>query len=154
MNAERQLLREPDVFPVAEVIADGLGGANVAYVKFVDGLRNHGVSLMDWRYYNDGKAWLSKGEYKRTTARGTEKVKLIFWLSIWDGFFKVSFLFGFDMREELLSLPLGAETKELIKNATPMGKTARFMPVVLDITEESQLDDVYTLSEFRKMKVK
>jgi hypothetical protein len=32
-----------------------------------------------------------------------------------------------------------------------MGKTARFMPVVLDITDESQLGDVYTLSEFRKI---
>ncbi|NAB25088.1 DUF3788 family protein, partial [Enterococcus durans] len=36
----------------------------------------------------------------------SQKVKPIFWLSIWDGFFKVSFHFSEKMREELVTLSL------------------------------------------------
>ncbi|HJG22377.1 MAG TPA: DUF3788 domain-containing protein [Enterococcus durans] len=78
-------------------------------------MKSQGITLMDWRFYNDGKAWLSKGEDKWTTSRGSQKVKPIFWLSIWDGFFKVSFHFPEKMREELVTLSLREEIKEKIK---------------------------------------
>jgi len=109
---------------------------------------------MDWRYYNDGKAWLSKGEYKWTTARGTDKVKPIFWMSIWEGFFKTAFFFSTDVRDELLFLPLSDDANEVIKNAKPMGKTARFIPIVFGIKNDTQLNDVYMVAQFRKEKVK
>ena len=90
MNTAQQLLRDANVKPTAEIIADGLGATNTTYTKFIEELKKYNISLMDWRYYNDGKAWLSKGEYKWTTARGTNKVKPIFWLSIWEDAFRVS----------------------------------------------------------------
>ena len=152
--SNQQLLRDPGVEPTSEVLAEGLGAANSVYVKFIEGLKDYGITLMDWRYYNDGKAWLSKGEYKWTTPRGTNKVKPIFWLSIWDGFFKVSFFFGSEIQKELLELPISQNAKEIIKNARPMGKTMRFMPVVLDIANEAQLSDIYVLTEFKKVRVK
>jgi len=79
---EQQLLRDPDVQPTSEILAEGLREADKAYTKFVKALESYDISLMDWRFYNDGKAWLSKGEYKWTTPRGANKVKPIFWLSI------------------------------------------------------------------------
>ena len=39
---------------------------------------------MEWRYYNDGKAWLCKVVNKKKT---------VFWLSIWEHYFKTSFYF-------------------------------------------------------------
>ena len=147
---EQQLLRNPDIEPTNEVIAEGLGAAYKTYIKFIKELERYGITLMDWRFYNDGKAWLSKGEYKWTTPRGTNKVKPIFWLSIWSGFFKVSFFFGFDIQEELLQLSISQNARDRIKNAKPMGKTMRFLPIVFDISTEMQLDDLYILSEFRK----
>lgn len=150
----QQLLRDPNIQPTDEVIAEGLGGANSAYVKFIDGLKAFGVSLMDWRYYNDGKAWLSKGEHRWTTPRGTDKVKPIFWLSIWEGFFKVSFFFSESVQDELLGLPISGEVKESIKSAKAMGKTMRFMPVIVDIENDALLSDVYELVNYRKIKVK
>ncbi len=150
---EQQLLRDPSIKPTSEVIAKGLGSANNTYSKFIDGLKQRDITLMDWRYYNDGKAWLSKGEYKWATPRGTNKVKPIFWLSIWAGFFKTSFFFSANSKSELLTLPISQEAKEVIKNAKPMGKTMRSIPVVLDINVEKQLDDIYILSEYRKEKI-
>ena len=151
---EQQLLRDPDILPTNEVIAEGLGAAYETYTKFIDELEQIGITLMDWRYYNDGKAWLSKGEYKWTTPRGANKVKPIFWLSIWEGFFKISFFFSASVGAELQNLPISQETKELIENAKPMGKTMRFMPVVIDVKTDRQLNDVYTMAQFRKERVR
>ena len=150
MNKAQQLLRDASIKPTAEIIADGLGATNDVYVKFIVELKKCDISLMDWRYYNDGKAWLSKGEYKWTTTRGTNKVKPIFWLSIWEGLFKVSFFFSEKKRAELLSLPISKNAKEIISGITPNGKTMKFLSIVFDITEDSQLNDVYVLSQFRK----
>ena len=59
--------------------------------------------------------------------------------------------FAYDIREELMSLPISQDSKDLIKDSTPMGKTMRFMPIVSDITNDIQrLNDIYILAEFRK----
>lgn len=146
----KQLLREQNIEPTAEIIAAGLGTVNKPYLKFVEQLKKFDITLMDWRYYNDGKAWLSKGEYKWTTLRGVNKVKPIFWLSIWEGFFKVSFYFAATSRAELQALPISEDIKEIIVTAKPMGKTMRFFPLVIDVKNEKQLADVYEISKFRK----
>jgi len=152
-ETNEQLLRDPDVQPTSEIIAEGLGKAYKAYTKFIKGLEHYDITLMDWRFYNDGKAWLSKGEYKWTTPRGANKVKTIFWFSIWSGFFKVSFFFGSDIREELLQLSISQNAKDLIKDAKPMGKTMRYVPIVFNVSNEAQLNDLYILSEFRKTRM-
>lgn len=149
----QQLLRNPNIEPTKEMIAEGLGAANTVFTAFVEKLKEYGVSLMDWRYYNDGKAWLSKGEYKWTIARGTNKVKPLFWLSIWESFFKVSFNFKLETKEILLTLPISSEAKEIISNAEINGKTMKFIPVIFDVDNMKQLNDVFVLMEFRKEKI-
>ena len=150
MNSTQQLLRDSAITPSAEIIADGLGAANNTYINFIEGLKKHDISLMDWRYYNDGKAWLSKGEYKWTTARGTSKVKPIFWISIWKGFFRVSFFFLTDDRDKLLLLSISQETRRAIRNAKAIGKTMKYIPIVFDIGNEEQLDDLFELAQMKK----
>ena len=150
MNNTRQLLRDANIEPTVEIIADGLGATNTVYVKFIGELKKYSISLMNWRYYNDGKAWLSKGEYKWTTTRGTNKVKPIFWLSIWEEAFRVSFFFSEKVRAELLSLPITEAAKEIINNTEANGKTMKFLSIIFDITDDSQLNDVYVLAQFRK----
>lgn len=60
----QQLLRDPGITPTDKIIAQGLGKTNETYVAFIEQLKTHGITLMKWRYYNDGKAWLtiSRGE--------------------------------------------------------------------------------------------
>lgn len=153
MDNKYQLLRDPKVNPTDEIIAEGLGSAINAYIKFIDRLEHNDIKLMDWRYYNDGKAWLSKGEYKWITNRGTVKARPIFWLSIWRGFFKVSFFFSAKTQPELLTLPISQEAKNLIKNTTAMGKTMKFIPVVFYVSDDKHLDDLLVLAQFRKEKI-
>lgn len=145
-----QLLCDINIEPNEEIIASCLGNTNNIYKIFIKELNKNNISLMEWRYYKDGKAWLSKGEYKWTTSRGTNKIKTIFWLSIWEGFFKISFFFPYNMKEELLKLPISKDIKDLIKNINPMGKTMRFMPIIFNVNNDKQLDDILILANFKK----
>jgi len=144
----QQLLRNPGENPTSNVLAQALGDAYGAYEKFTGGLENHGIEL-EWRYYTDGKAWLAKGLYTRTGPRGGQNKTTAFWLSIWDGFFKVSVYVPEKARAGALSLPLDDECKRIIADAKQMGKL-KFFPLVFELRSEEMLEAVYTLADFRK----
>ena len=150
MNTKEQLLLDINIEPNDKMIASCLGNTNNTYINFIKELNKNDISLMKWRYYKDGKAWLSKGEYEWTTPRGINKVKTIFWLSIWKDFFKISFFFSHNIKEILLKLPLSEETKNIIKETNPMGKMMRFMPVTFDVSNNNQLNDIFILANFKK----
>ncbi|WP_142426888.1 DUF3788 family protein [Enterococcus durans] len=80
----------------------------------------------------------------------SQKVKPIFWLSIWDGFFKVSFHFSEKMREELVTLSLSEGTKEKIKTLQANGNKRKHLSVIFDVDHLEQLADIYQLAEFKK----
>lgn len=145
---KEQLLRNLDIQPTSDVIAKALGDANKAYIEFVNELARHDIQL-EWRYYNDGKAWLSKGLYKWTGVRGGKNQKTVFWLSIWDGFFKVTIYFPEKVRAELLNLPLDNEIKLLIANSKQMGKL-KYFPLVFDLCSDEMFDAVFALADIRK----
>jgi hypothetical protein len=86
-SSKQQLLRNPDIQPTRDVIAEALGETNKVFVKFIGELANHEIQI-EWHYYNDGKAWLAKGLHKWIGARGGKNELTVFWLSIWDGFFQ------------------------------------------------------------------
>lgn len=152
MKENEMLLRDAASKPTEKMIFEGLGDTSSVYREFIKQLEKQSITLMDWRFYNDGKAWLTKGEYKWTTSRGTKKVKPIFWLSIWEGFFKVSFNFKAEIRAELLELALGKETKEMIRQVEVHGKKLKYIPIIFDVKASQQLADIYTIAEFRKQK--
>lgn len=126
-----------------------LGTANDAYKKFVDELGSHGIQV-EWRYYKDGKAWLGKAIYRWTTARGTPKETTAFWLSIWDGFFKVGLLIPEKARMEALNLTLSNNTKMMIENAEQIGKIKLFS-LGFELFSDELFDDIFVLIDFRKM---
>ena len=146
---EVQLLRDANIELTNEVIAEGLGSANDAYIDFSEKLANRNIEL-SWRYYNDGKAWLGKGLYKWTTARGTQKETNAFWLSIWEGFFRIAIYIPEKYREGVLNLSLSGETKEKIENAKQMGKL-KFFPLVFDLDSGEMFDEIFILIDFKKM---
>lgn len=148
-NESKQLLRDSNIKPTDNIIADCLGTTSDVYIKFLEALKEYDISLMDWRYYNDGKAWLSKGEYKWTTSRGTDKVKPVFWISIWIGFFKISFNLSEKAKDKLLALPISEATKEMIHNIKPSGNKMKYLPVIFDVYNELLFHDIFLLAAFR-----
>lgn len=143
-----QLLRDSGIQPTSNGIAKALGEANDTYEKFIKELANHDIQLQ-WRYYTDGKAWLAKGLYKSIGVRGGKKEATIFWLSIWDSYFKVTFYIPEKARADVLSLPLDNETKQKIAETRQMGKL-KFFPVVFDLNSGEMLKAVFLLADFRK----
>jgi ribosomal protein S18 acetylase RimI-like enzyme len=144
-----QLLRSPDIQLTRDVIAEALGGANEAYVKFCNELASRKITL-EWRYYNDGKAWLAKGIYKWTGVRGGPKYMTVFWLSIWEGFFKVTLYFPEKVRDDVLQLPIEETVKERIPHSSSLGKL-QFFPIVFDFFAEDHFETLFTLVEFKKI---
>lgn len=147
-SAKEQLLRNPDIEPSSDVIAQALGAANNAYIKLINELASQDIHL-EWRYYNDGKAWLAKGLFKWTGARGGRKETTVFWLSIWDGFFKVTIYVPEKARADVLRLPLGSEVKRMIAESEQMGKL-KFFPLVFNLRSDEMLEEVFLLADFRK----
>ena len=147
-SAKEQLLRNPDIEPSSDVIAQALGAANNAYIKLINELASQDIHL-EWRYYNDGKAWLAKGLFKWTGARGGRKETTVFWLSIWDGFFKVTIYVPEKARADVLRLPLGSEVMLMIAESEQMGKL-KFFPLVFNLRSDEMLEEVFLLADFRK----
>lgn len=145
---KEQLLRSPDLQPTSDVVAKALEEANEAYMKFVNELANHDIQLV-WHYYNDGKAWLAKGLYQWTGVRGGQKEITVFWLSIWDGFFKVTIYIPEKNRAEINNIPFEHEIKRMIADSKQMGKLKTF-PLVFDVCSDEMLEAIFSLVDFKK----
>lgn len=60
MEAE-MLLRDAEIFPSDRVLKDTLGDVYDVLESFLATITNEAYLLsFEWRYYNDGKAWLCK----------------------------------------------------------------------------------------------
>ena len=147
-STKQQMLRNPDIQPSSDVIAKALGEANNTYMKFINQLASHDIQL-EWRYYNDGKAWLAKGIYKWIGARGGQNETTVFWLSIWDGFFKVTIYIPEKARADVFSLSLDNEVKLIIADSKQMGKL-KFFPLVFDLCTDEMFEAIFYLADFRK----
>lgn len=149
MNVQQiQKLRDPEISLTEEVIESALETAFHAYQKFVFRLKQHEVQLL-WRYYPDGKAWLAKGQYFWTGVRGGKKELTVFWLSIWNGFFKVTVYLPEKHRESVLKLSLDEQTKRMIEQAEVMGKTFKTLPLSFDVNSDEPLDSIVSLIKFK-----
>ena len=122
--------------------------ANSTYISFTEEVKKHDIQL-EWRYYNDGKSWFGKGLYKWITSRETPKEINTFWLSIWDGFFKIVIYIPEKHRMEALKLPLSNEAIKMIETSEQMGKL-KFFPLAFDLHSSEMFNDIFTLIDFRK----
>ena len=145
---KEQLLRNPNMQPTDDVIAKALGESNDTYIKFINEIASHDIHL-DWCYYNAGKAWLAKGLFKWTGVRGGQKETTVFWLSIWDGFFKVTIYFPEKARADVLNLLLDNEVKLIIEATQQMGKL-KYFPIVFDLCSDEMFEAVFLLADYRK----
>jgi hypothetical protein len=124
---ENQLLKDPTTGPGDEILQNPL------YTAMTEGLRP------EWRYYNDGKAWLAKvGDGRRT----------IFWFSVWEGWFQASFFFLERHLEGLAAL--GLEHGRMEKEFGKMIPLIFKVPTARDPADTSARIATPTIAEIRR----
>ena len=139
MEAE-MLLRDPDIFPSEKVLQNALGeSVHNVLASFLETITNEEYALsIEWRYYNDGKAWLGKVLYKKKT---------VLWLSVRDGLFKTSFFFTEKHLEKIAALDIAKTIKDEFAGAKPVG---RLLPMIFDVSNQEQVKDLLTVVRFKK----
>ena len=136
---DRSPLKDPDVIPVNEVLQPVLGETFPVYKNLIEIITSENFGLEpQWNYYNDGKAWLCKVVFKKKT---------VFWLSVWNGYFKVAFYFTEKQMAGIEALPIDEKIKGAFSLAKPIGK---LLPMVFTITSENQIQDIFTVVAFKK----
>ena len=148
-SSDKQLLRNPDIQPTSDIIAEALQDTNDSYIRFLNELANQDIDL-EWRYYTDGKAWLGKGLYKWLGVRGGQKVTTVFWLSIWEAFFKITIYIPEKARDDLFSLPLNNTVKQMINDSKQMGNRLKFFPLVFELNSNESFEEIHILFDFKK----
>ena len=134
------LLQNPEIHPSDKVLEESLGKPVYSiYKEFRQIITNDEYSLsMEWRYYNDGKAWLNKITYKKKT---------ILWLSIWGGFFKTSFYF----HERHVEAITASDISETIKYDFYRTKhIGRLIPMIIDINKDGKIKELLTVIKLKK----
>lgn len=138
-----QLFKDPETFPSDEELKKALGQDVFSiYQKLFETLSQTEFGLShEWRYYNDGKAWLCKV---------TDRKKTIFWLSVWEKFFKISFYFTEKTRSGISELNISTDVIRKFEQTAPVGK---LIPLTLEIRNNNQSGDLLKIIQY-KMKLK
>ncbi|MDD4108255.1 MAG: DUF3788 family protein [Prolixibacteraceae bacterium] len=139
MSTEIQLLKDPGTEPSDKNLEDVLGQEKFDIYKE---LVNHGITRQDltfeWRYYNDGKAWLCKSVYRKKT---------VFWLSLWENYIKISFYFTAKTSAGVYDLEISEDIRESLRKSDNTGK---LIPLILDIDKREQLSDLWGIVRYKK----
>jgi hypothetical protein len=136
---ELQLLREPDIFPSKEVLQNLLGKVYNVFEAFETCVTQNDMALtIEWHYYKDGKNWLGKVCHKKKT---------VFWLSVWEGYFKTTFFFLERHLEGIAELNISEQIKEDFCTTKSVGK---LLPMLISINNTEQLPDLLKVIEFKK----
>ena len=147
-NHKKLQLTELAIKPTAPLLEQVLGDSYTAYEAFQDALPGLEIE-QEWMWYTPYKAWFAKGQYRRTTARGTKKEKTLYWLHVFDDCFHVAVWFKEKNREAALQAGVSEETKQLICAANTMGKLPTF-PVEFVVATTQPLADICTLIDCKK----
>ena len=129
------LLHPPEIFPSKEVLKNALGSVYDVLETLETQLTGELALTFDWKYYKDSKAWLCKVAHKKKT---------IFWLSVWEGFFKTSFFFLERHLEGIAALEIDDEAFTLEK------EWGKMIPLIFNINNKKQLPDLLKMVKYKK----
>jgi len=135
---ERPLLNDEKEYPDDEVLARHLGKAKPAWDAFATGIpERFDDASLQWRYYNDGKAWLCKC---------TRKKKTVCWVSVWDKFFKTTFYFTAKSDRDIEALPIAQSLKDSYRAHKPYGT---LKPLTIEVKTKKALEPVFVLAKYK-----
>jgi hypothetical protein len=111
---EQQVFADENQFPTEEIIYSHIGKTKTLWISFFKYIHSEYPSLTEqWRYYKDGKSWLMKV---------LNKSKTIFWLSVVENSFKITFYFTDKVEPEIINSTISDELKAQFKNGKRFNK--------------------------------
>lgn len=132
------LFSDKEIYPSDDLIFNIIGQKKSLWVTLMKHMSDTCIdSKGEWNYYNDGKRWLYKHIWKKKT---------VFWLTIIENTFMVTFWFP-DRAEPLIdSSELSNDLKEGFKVSKKYGSTRSLSIVVNDTAD---IDNVLKLVAIR-----
>ncbi|MCL2107327.1 MAG: DUF3788 domain-containing protein [Oscillospiraceae bacterium] len=135
---EQSFFLSEAITPSDELIRMGLGQAYPAFQALMERMGGEIKNFApEWRYYNDAKCWLCKGAVK---------TKTVFWLAVYEGYFKLTFYFPERTLPALLELPIREELKNTALSAKRIGKS---VPLTLDVYDMAYLEDLLVIGRHK-----
>lgn len=133
----KQLLKDPGQIPGGALFREMMGETLFqAYAGLQEIISSTGLSG-EWRYYNDGKAWLYKVTFKKKT---------IAWVSLWEESIKTSFYFTEKNRGGIMDLDIGEPVKTAFLQAKSIGK---LVPLTLDLKQKEDAEDFRKIAAYK-----
>ena len=135
---ERPLLNDKNEFPDDQVLAKHLGKTKSAWDALTAGVAaKFPEASLEWRYYNDGSAWLCKLTRKKQT---------VCWISVWDKAFRITFYFTAKSDKDIDNLEISPDAKDSYRTTEPTGK---LKPFTIEVRTQKALKDVFVLAEYK-----
>ena len=133
------VLSDKSVEPTEEIIFHIIGEKKVIWKTFMEYLsENHKDIIGGWHYYNDGKSWLFKA---------VQKKKTIFWLTVLENAFKVTFYFG-DKAEPVIE---ASNLPQVLKDNFKVGQRyGKIRAISLKMNEPGDIESVKELIGIKK----
>lgn len=139
---ETMVLHEPAIAPTNNVLEKAPGKSFKIFRDLMNTITGENYELLpEWSYYKDDKARLCKVQYKKKT---------IFWLSIWEKYFKIGLYFTEQTCKGINDLDIDINIKNNFKENKPIG---RLLPLVIIVNKKELLKDALKVIDF-KMRVK
>jgi hypothetical protein len=135
---DKPLLADKEQFPTEEIIFSHIGESRIHWETIFEYIHiNYPEFIGEWRYYNDGKSWLMKM---------TRKSKTIFWLSVVQDSFKITFYFGDKAEPVILASSISGSLKESFQNGKRFGK---IRAITVQVENEDDVENVKSLIEIK-----
>ncbi len=111
---EKPILTDKNQYPTEEIIFSHIGTAKNFWESLFEYIHTkHPDFSEEWRYYMDGKSWLLKI---------TRKSKTIFWLSVIEGSFRITFYFTDRAQQAIMESAISEDLKLQFKDAKEYNK--------------------------------
>jgi phage terminase large subunit-like protein len=135
---DKMLLNDKNEYPSDAVLAKCLGKTKAVWDEFVarSGAVS-GLALLDWRFYNDGKTWLTRLMFRKKT---------VCWISVWDEYFKTAFYFTEKSDSDIRALKVDEALKAEYFVKQPIGK---LKPFTVPVKAKKTLADVFALIGYK-----
>lgn len=130
-------LKDKEQFPTPEVLSTVLKDSFPAYEQLEKELTDAGTGI-EWRYYNDGQAWMGKLMAKK---------KNLGWLHVYPGFFTVT---CFCMEKHLEAIAVSALPQQIKDQVVGKVFESKLKPMCLEVRAVEQLADAHRLLDFKK----